>query len=341
MSRISASTPNSSAGEKELKQPVRNQYERLNTSEDQLAARRQEEDPGCCTCLICCFGCLSLCGCRDWVCRKLVFFPPHCQYMVQVEVTEKGLSSIMKNHVMYVRDETGRFSDPHGGAHFKVYMIPTKMKQKICTIFIRNPGAKSTFLISHGNATDLGLLRNHLLELSMVLDVNVYAYDYTGYGLSTNSGRPTVRDCLADIEAAYQHLTHVIGIEEKDVILYGQSLGTGPTLHLARKHPVRAVVLHSGIMSGLRVRNKSNTTILTCRPHEYLNIANRVQKEEGVSPQPRLQEVPTNTMALSDTHSTNNRAFFYADKSGYTAPTELSFMAIRAEFCSNSNSTSI
>mmetsp|Transcript_33891 Transcript_33891/g.47267 ORF Transcript_33891/g.47267 Transcript_33891/m.47267 type:complete len:335 (+) Transcript_33891:87-1091(+) len=253
MSRISASTPNSSAGEKELKQPVRNQYERLNTSEDQLAARRQEEDPGCCTCLICCFGCLSLCGCRDWVCRKLVFFPPHCQYMVQVEVTEKGLSSIMKNHVMYVRDETGRFSDPHGGAHFKVYMIPTKMKQKICTIFIRNPGAKSTFLISHGNATDLGLLRNHLLELSMVLDVNVYAYDYTGYGLSTNSGRPTVRDCLADIEAAYQHLTHVIGIEEKDVILYGQSLGTGPTLHLARKHPVRAVVLHSGIMSGLRV----------------------------------------------------------------------------------------
>mmetsp|Transcript_7151 Transcript_7151/g.11309 ORF Transcript_7151/g.11309 Transcript_7151/m.11309 type:complete len:340 (-) Transcript_7151:636-1655(-) len=235
-------------------QPVRNQYERLNTSEDDLGHGNQEEDPGCCTCLICCFGCLSLCGCRDWVCRKLVFFPPHCQYMVQVEIKEKGLSSVMKQHVMYIRDETGRFSDPHGGAHFKVYMVPTKRRQKICTIFIRNPDAKSTFLISHGNATDLGLLRNHLLELSMVLDVNVYAYDYTGYGLSTNSGRPTVRDCLADIEAAFQHLTNVIGIKEKDVILYGQSLGTGPTLHLARKHPaVRAVVLHSGIMSGLRV----------------------------------------------------------------------------------------
>lgn len=26
--------------------------------------------------LVCCFGCLSVCGCKNVVCRKLVFFPP-------------------------------------------------------------------------------------------------------------------------------------------------------------------------------------------------------------------------------------------------------------------------
>lgn len=44
------------------------------------------------------------------------------------------------------------------------------------------------------------------------------------------------------------------GIEEEDLILYGQSVGSGPTLHLAsRLEKLRGVVLHSGILSGIRV----------------------------------------------------------------------------------------
>ncbi|WRX21779.1 hypothetical protein QQP08_014266 [Theobroma cacao] len=44
------------------------------------------------------------------------------------------------------------------------------------------------------------------------------------------------------------------GVKEEDVILYGQSVGSGPTLDLATRLPkLRAVVLHSPISSGLRV----------------------------------------------------------------------------------------
>ena len=44
------------------------------------------------------------------------------------------------------------------------------------------------------------------------------------------------------------------GIEEEELILYGQSVGSGPTLHLAsRLEKLRGVVLHSGILSGIRV----------------------------------------------------------------------------------------
>lgn len=43
-------------------------------------------------------------------------------------------------------------------------------------------------------------------------------------------------------------------MKEEDVILYGQSLGSGPTIDLAvRLSRLRAVVLHSAILSGLRV----------------------------------------------------------------------------------------
>lgn len=46
----------------------------------------------------------------------------------------------------------------------------------------------------------------------------------------------------------------VYGIREEDIVLYGQSVGSGPTLDLAaRLHRIRGVILHSAILSGLRV----------------------------------------------------------------------------------------
>lgn len=52
----------------------------------------------------------------------------------------------------------------------------------------------------------------------------------------------------------YKCLQDTYGVKEEDIILYGQSVGSGPTLDLAsRLSRLRAVVLHSPIMSGLRV----------------------------------------------------------------------------------------
>jgi len=52
----------------------------------------------------------------------------------------------------------------------------------------------------------------------------------------------------------YDCLKKDYGIEQEDLILYGQSVGSGPTIHLATKlRNVRGVVIHSGILSGIRV----------------------------------------------------------------------------------------
>ncbi|KAJ0450498.1 putative serine hydrolase FSH, serine aminopeptidase, S33, alpha/Beta hydrolase [Helianthus annuus] len=82
--------------------------------------------------------------------------------------------------------------------------------------------------------------------------ISMFSYDYTGYGQS--SGKPTEHNTYADIEAAYRCLVETYGVNEEDVILYGQSVGSGPTIDLAsRLSRLRAVVLHSPILSGLRV----------------------------------------------------------------------------------------
>ncbi|KAA8542197.1 hypothetical protein F0562_023349 [Nyssa sinensis] len=77
-------------------------------------------------------------------------------------------------------------------------------------------------------------------------------YDYSGYGQS--SGKPSEHNTYADIEAVYKCLEENYGAKQEDIILYGQSVGSGPTLDLAARLPrLRAVVLHSPILSGLRV----------------------------------------------------------------------------------------
>ena len=66
--------------------------------------------------------------------------------------------------------------------------------------------------------------------------------------------QPSECNTDADIEAAYRCLEEKYGVKEEDVVLYGQSVGSGPTVDLAARLPLlRAVVLHSPILSGLRV----------------------------------------------------------------------------------------
>lgn len=52
----------------------------------------------------------------------------------------------------------------------------------------------------------------------------------------------------------YSCLRSDYGIKQEEIILYGQSVGSGPTLHMAsRLKRLRGVVLHSAILSGIRV----------------------------------------------------------------------------------------
>lgn len=133
-----------------------------------------------------------------------------------------------------------------------VLKIPTRRGTEIVAMYVRYPMATSTLLYSHGNAADIGQMYELFIELSIHLKVNVMGYDYSGYGHST--GKPTENNTYADIEAAYKCLEETYGTKQEDIILYGQSVGSGPTLDLAaRLSRLRAVVLHSPILSGLRV----------------------------------------------------------------------------------------
>jgi fermentation-respiration switch protein FrsA (DUF1100 family) len=129
--------------------------------------------------------------------------------------------------------------------------LNTELGEVIPAFYIQREGAHFTMLFSHANAEDLGLIIRYFREFSHALQVNVFAYEYTGYGMST--GTPQEKNVYADIEAAFKYLRDIIGVPWTQIVLYGRSVGCGPSCHLASKTAVRGVVLQTPCMSIYRV----------------------------------------------------------------------------------------
>ncbi|KAF1873686.1 hypothetical protein Lal_00027724 [Lupinus albus] len=184
---------------------------------------------------------------------KFAFFPPSPP-TYQLQKREDGNLTVVStvSPVVSIQKAVDENS-------LDVLVVDTKHGNKIVAFYLKSPYARLTLLYSHGNAADLGQLYDLFVQLRVNLRVNLMGYDYSGYGAST--GKPSESSTYADIEAIYECLETEYGVSQEDVILYGQSVGSGPTLHLAAKLPrLRGVVLHSGILSGLRVLCHENFT---------------------------------------------------------------------------------
>jgi fermentation-respiration switch protein FrsA (DUF1100 family) len=131
-----------------------------------------------------------------------------------------------------------------------ILKVPTADGERIAAVYLPNPGATYTLLLSHGNAEDLGWVLPSLPPIP-VLGFGLFAYDYRGYGLS--EGRPSEQHVYADIDAAYDYLTRELRVPAARIILYGRSLGAGAAVDLAARQSVGGLILESPFLAAFRV----------------------------------------------------------------------------------------
>jgi len=134
--------------------------------------------------------------------------------------------------------------------------LTTESGHRIPAVHIRSDERKFTIIYSHGNAEDVGLSLPYLDHLSQCCNCNVLAYEYCGYSIA--EGEPSEKNCYECINAAYRYLTEgrksfdqkqnparraekrsstteSIVADPSRVVLFGRSLGTGPTVDLAAR----------------------------------------------------------------------------------------------------------
>uniref|UniRef100_A0A914HU79 Serine aminopeptidase S33 domain-containing protein n=1 Tax=Globodera rostochiensis TaxID=31243 RepID=A0A914HU79_GLORO len=178
---------------------------------------------------------------------KLAFMPPEPSY--RILTSDSGQTNLEliegKTEWPYSRDEL---------KNVDVLFARTQRRNKIACMFVRPHEELQhfTLLFSHGNAVDIGQMCGFYFGLGLRLRCNVFSYDYSGYGQST--GRPSEKNLYADITAALKSLESRYQIPPEQVILYGQSIGTVPSVDLASSNSrVAGLVLHSPLLSGMRV----------------------------------------------------------------------------------------
>lgn len=121
-------------------------------------------------------------------------------------------------------------------------------------IYYRQAGrGMPTILWSHGNAEDIGNLEDLFVRFNSQ-GYGILAYDYPGYGQS--DGEPNEKGCYESVETAYLYLTNDLKVSADDVIIYGQSVGSGPAVWIASQKPCAGLVLVSPFVSAFRVMTK-------------------------------------------------------------------------------------
>lgn len=114
--------------------------------------------------------------------------------------------------------------------------------------FVRSKGEFSdyTLLYAHGNAGNIGD-RLEKLEMFSKMGVNVFIFDYRGYGKS--SGHPTEKGIYKDVVAAYDYLLKRDEINKEKIISYGVSLGGVAAIDLCRNRKVAGLIVDSSFSS--------------------------------------------------------------------------------------------
>jgi hypothetical protein len=104
---------------------------------------------------------------------------------------------------------------------------------------------KPTLVLFHGNAGHIG---HRGIKVRPYLDagLGVLLVEYRGYG--GNDGAPSEEGLYQDGRAALEFLDGE-GVSGTRVVLYGESLGAGICVQMARERPVGALVLEAALTS--------------------------------------------------------------------------------------------
>ncbi len=127
------------------------------------------------------------------------------------------------------------------GVALHAWWLPVRSGRKV----------QGTLLFLHGNG---GNLAWHLGAVAWLpaMGYQVLLLDYRGYGLS--QGSPVLPEVYLDIEAAFRWLARRPEVQNRPLVLLGQSLGGALGLHYLAAHPQQRQQLQALVLDGVPAR---------------------------------------------------------------------------------------
>ena len=124
--------------------------------------------------------------------------------------------------------------------------ISTSDGLKLITWYSKAKLNQPTLLYFHGNSFDIGE-RSYRIERYIKRGWGVLLLAWRGY--SGNKGKPTEKNLYVDAEAALMWIKKNTKVNKKDIVLYGESLGTGVAVEMGTRYSFKSIILEAPFTS--------------------------------------------------------------------------------------------
>ena len=150
-----------------------------------------------------------------------------------------------QRNLLYLPDENNYFGDKLK-VDIEEVQIKTSDNINLLGWFHKKDLNKfKTIVYFHGNA---GKLENRIHKLNHFKDMDINFLIISWRGFSKNSGKPTEQGLYKDGKSAIDWLKNM-GLDDKDIILYGESLGTGIAIEIAQNKNFAGLILETPFTS--------------------------------------------------------------------------------------------
>lgn len=162
------------------------------------------------------------------------------------------LMFVFQRSLMYY-PQYGNYDATQIPDNFQEVLIQVNDKLKIKGwLHKKNLANKKTVLYFHGNAGTINDRIYRLREFEK-MDINFLIISYRGY--SDNDGKPNEKGLCEDANAALKFLNE-LGVQNKDIFLYGESIGTGIVTQIAQNKNFAGIILEAPFTSAVDVAKK-------------------------------------------------------------------------------------
>ena len=149
----------------------------------------------------------------------------------------------------YFPGRQGLTASAAGLAHVEDVRLTSSDGETLQAWYSPAQSGRATLLYFHGNGGEIAD-RAERFAAYQAQGFGVFFLSYRGYGAST--GSPTEPGLIKDAHAAYDWLA-ARGIKPGEMMLVGESLGSGVAVQLAAERPVRALALEAPFASAANV----------------------------------------------------------------------------------------
>jgi len=156
---------------------------------------------------------------------------------------------IFQRSLLYHPAENNYFGDKLTVNIEKVKITTEDNIELLAWYHIKDIKKYKTILYLHGNA---GSLENRIHKINHFENLNVNFLLLSWRGFSGNKGKPTEKGLYEDAKSAIRWLKNK-GIKEENIIIYGESLGTGVATEIAQNKNFAGVILETPFTSMVNV----------------------------------------------------------------------------------------